>query len=511
MDSLGNLYISDSNNNRLVYATTQGQCLGEIDGITPACLILDTAADLFVADLGGCVMDEYLLNPNYVTPTTTPTATNTPNSPWSLTGTLQPHCCPQGVAVEAGYIATSDGYSHVDHVFDSNGKWLYDIATSAAPFGLTIDSNGELYSAEYGTGVVGYMLGANGAVSEYTWTGRVNFNNVMDVKIDAHGNLVVADMAGGRIWNVSKSDDSVLYVTPHAGFTPWGVALDAAGNIYAACHNNGLGTSGIIEFSALYQYTNYFSGSNWTTPLGGGYGVAVDSLENLYISDPSNGRVVYATAQGGYLGEIDGFSNPEYLALDSVGHLFVADWTSNCVVDEYTNNMAIPPTATETPVFSYTPTAVLTSTLSPTFTMTPQFSYTPTFTATDTPTVTLTLTLRQHDTPTVTYTPRPHTTLQATPTPIPSGAWNLTAALTPEAGDQCPYGVATGAGYVAVSDGNNNGNVSVFDNNGSWLYDISTSGGWLGGLAIDYDGELYVAEGGTGVVGYFLGPGECCL
>ena len=103
----------------------------------------------------------------------------------------------------------------------------------------------------------------------------------------------------------------------------------------------------------------------------------MDSLGNLYISDPRNSRVVYATAQGEYLGEIDGFGLFADLALDSTDDLFVAEY-HNCVVDEYTNNITDPQAATATPAL--------------------------------------------------------------TPTITPTIAWTLMATLTPHAGDSCPRG-----------------------------------------------------------------------
>ena len=58
------------------------------------------------------------------------------------------------------------------------------------------------------------------------------------VKIDANGNLVVAD-DGGSVWNVSWNDDSVLNQTSGGpGMEPDDVALDAGGNLYVAGYNS---------------------------------------------------------------------------------------------------------------------------------------------------------------------------------------------------------------------------------------------------------------------------------
>jgi hypothetical protein len=151
------------------------------------------------------------------------------------------------------------------------------------------------------------------------------------VKIDANGNLVVADYSGQNVYNLNWADDTVLNQTGSSYLSePYDLALDSTGNIYVGDYANQ-----IVEYDSGYNYTNTFTGSGWTEPLAGSTSVGVDSQGNLFISDPYNSRVVYATAQGDYLGELDGFSFPYFLALDNADDLFVADYY-NSVVDEYT-------------------------------------------------------------------------------------------------------------------------------------------------------------------------------
>jgi hypothetical protein len=242
---------------------------------------------------------------------------------------------PLGVAVGAGFIAVADeGYENIQ-VFDNNGNYLYSITpVGAYPdlYGMAIDSYGELYSADYGDGEVdGYYLGPTSYTYDYTWTGQSALSGPLGVKIDANGNLVVADGNNANVYNLNWADDSILNQTGSTYLSdPQDVALDPSGNIYVGDWKNQ-----IVEFDGGYNHLNSFTGSGWTTPLGTSVGVGVDSQGNLFIADFENSRVVYATTQGNYLGELDGFGYPAYLALDSADDLFVSD-PGNYVVDEFT-------------------------------------------------------------------------------------------------------------------------------------------------------------------------------
>jgi serine/threonine-protein kinase len=242
---------------------------------------------------------------------------------------------PTGVAVGAGFIAVSDSAFENIQVFNSTGGYLYSIPSlggSPNLWDVAIDAYGELYCADLGNGAVdGYYLGQTGATYDYTWSGQGVLSGPGGVRIDANGNLVVADFYNAVVYNLNWADDTVLNQTGTTYLSkPFGVALDPAGNIYVAD-----GAKQIVEYGSGYNYVNSFTGSGWTTPLGESCGVGVDSQGNLFISDYTNARVVYATTQGKYLGELDGFGGPDHLVLDNADDLFVADYYYYAV-DEYT-------------------------------------------------------------------------------------------------------------------------------------------------------------------------------
>jgi hypothetical protein len=289
--------------------------------------------------------------------TATPSVSPTPySSPLSFVGSLGQYGTSGnngefeslvGIAVGAGYLAIGDDRFPDVQVFNAGGTFLYNVTLhpdSPDPWGMAIDSTGELYVVDSNAAEVdGYFLGPAGSTYDYTWTAQGKMSDPSGVKIDANGNLVVADYIGGVVWNLAWADDSVLNQTGFVtagGIAPFDVALDRSGNIYASDidHNQ------IVEFNSSYQYTGLsFNGlaQGWAKTLNDPEGMGIDSQGNLFIGDTNNNRVVYATPQGTYLGEIDGtspsspFAYPTFLALDSLDDLFVTD-SSNFVVDEFT-------------------------------------------------------------------------------------------------------------------------------------------------------------------------------
>ena len=111
---------------------------------------------------------------------------------------------------------------------------------------------------------------------------------------------------------------------------PFGVAVDAAGNIYIAnSHNNQV----LMETPTADGYFENSIGSG----LNGPSGVAVDPLGNVYIADTENHRVLKETFSNvGYTQSIigSGFELPQGIAVDTSGNLYITDAGPNTVVKE---------------------------------------------------------------------------------------------------------------------------------------------------------------------------------
>src|SRR5207248_2404656 len=112
------------------------------------------------------------------------------------------------------------------------------------------------------------------------------------------------------------------------GLTPTGLAVDAAGNLYAGDANAGK----VFKITPTGTITQFN-----TSSVLGATGLAFDRAGNLYVSEPGNGnpgtgQIVKITSDGMVSAFISsGLTLPEGLAFDSAGILYEADLGTNTV------------------------------------------------------------------------------------------------------------------------------------------------------------------------------------
>ncbi len=180
--------------------------------------------------------------------------------------------------------------------------------------------------------------------------------------VDAAGNLFIADTFNHRIRRVSP-DDIISTVAGNGirGFSgdggpatnaslanPDGLAVDAAGNLFIADTFNHrirrVSPDGIISTVAGSEFGGFFSGDGGPATdasLAFPQGVAVDAAGNLFVADTFNHRIrqvspdgIISTVAGNGIRGLSGdggpatnasLANPDGLAVDAAGNLFIAD------------------------------------------------------------------------------------------------------------------------------------------------------------------------------------------
>jgi hypothetical protein len=340
----------------------------------PQGMVVDSGGNLYIADANNNEIEK-------VTPTGTLSifaGTGSSGAPIPGPATSSPLNVPRGLAVDAAgniIIADSDngmvekvtptGTLSIIAGTASPGPPIPGPATSSpldGPTGVAIDSAGNLYIADEG----------NNQIFKVTPSGTLS---------------IIAGTGGSGPPTPGPATSSPLY-------SPADVAVDSVGNLYIADQGNNLieevtpsGTLSIIAGTPGSSGAPS-PGPATSSPLNNPLGVAVDSASNLYIADQGN-NVIEEVTPSGTLSIIAGtgslgapapgpatsspLSYPGAVAVVSPGNFYIAD-SSNSQVEQVTPGTPVtttpspaPPATTPSPA----PPATTTTTLTPTRPLTP--------------------------------------------------------------------------------------------------------------------------------------------
>jgi len=280
--------------------------------------------------------------------------------------------------VEQNTILRVDAITSIVTLVAGNGTQGFSgdngLATSAQltfPSGVAVDSVGNVYISDFGTGrirkvsngVITTVAGGGGGGSSGSSLGdngpatSALLNGPVGVAVDSAGNLYIAT-ADARIRKVTSGIITTLAGNGTPGFTgdngpatsaqlnsPNGVAVDSAGNVYISDFGNNRirkVTNGIIT-TVAGNGTPGYSGDNGpatSAQLNSPNGVAVDSAANVYTSDSGNSRIrkvaggVITTVAGNGTAGFSGdngpatgaeLNEPVGVASDTSGNLYISD------------------------------------------------------------------------------------------------------------------------------------------------------------------------------------------
>ena len=402
IDRVGNLYVADTGNNRIRKVTPKGEVStlagsdhqGYADGIgnaaqfnSPLGIAIDAAGNLYVADTENQRIRK-------VTPKgeVSTLAGGDSNGYVDGPGNVARFAYPSGIAIDrAGNLYVADSYKGQIRKVTPRGEvstLTYGhtgIAGCASPQferprGITIDAAGNLYVADTHNhrirkivferasrdrGATVSTLAGSGNAGHVDGIGSVaQFSNPFGTTIDAAGNLYVTDLENHRIRKVtpqgvvstlagSATTGDAEGIGNDAQFRePIGIALDRAGNFYVSDAGNHRihkvtpqgevgafvgGTRGVAE--------GIGNAAQFNSPAG----IAIDAAGNLYVAEYGSERIRKVTPNGevstfagsGAPGDADGvgisaqFKSPSGIVMDKAGNLYVVD-TGNARIRKIT-------------------------------------------------------------------------------------------------------------------------------------------------------------------------------
>jgi sugar lactone lactonase YvrE len=249
VDSVGDLFISDEDNNRIVEVPAGGGAAIAISPVVngeglnnPTFLAVDGAGDLFIADAFNNRVVEVPAGGGAAT-----AISPTVSAPTLNTVGLDD---PAGVAVDgAGDLFIADFNNNrvvevpagggvataIDPVVNGEGLLV--------PQGLAVDGAGDLFIGDYGNNrVVEVPAGGGAAIAIGPTVNGMNLIRPTSVSVDGAGDLFILDFANGRVVEAPAGGGAAIAFAPTVNGValnfPGAASVDSAGDLFIVDSNN---------------------------------------------------------------------------------------------------------------------------------------------------------------------------------------------------------------------------------------------------------------------------------
>jgi sugar lactone lactonase YvrE len=192
-----------------------------------------------------------------------------------------------GVAVDGAgnFFAASGLLNTIEKISPGGVSTLFAATNFGAPLGLAMDKQGNVFVAGYYSNVV-WKFAPDGAGSIFASN---NLNNPFGLAFDSAGDLFVSNAGGTNIMKFSPEGVGSVFASLPGPYRVTGLGFDSADNLYAVY-------SGTIQKYTPSGTRSVFvrAPSGMSTP----YGLAVDSAGNVYVCNEGSTTVMRYTQAG---------------------------------------------------------------------------------------------------------------------------------------------------------------------------------------------------------------------
>ena len=334
-DSLGNVYVADTANNRIQEFDANGNYIRKFgfagSGVgqlnKPAGIALDKSNNVYVADTGNNRIEKFSSTGAYLAQFG---AAGNGNGQFNT---------PSGVATDGvGNVYVADSGNNRVEKFNSSGVYVSQFGTAGAgsgqfknPLGITLDKSGNIYVADTGNSRIQKFSAAFAPMLAFGTAGSASgqFNAPSGVSVDATTsgtpNIYVADTGNNRVQKFTNA--GVFTFGIGAGYGGVAGSVGASGSVNGQC----------------------------SAPLGIGVFSASASNPTIYIADTANSRLQKFDKTGAFsappAGSINPFANaqygngqlnnPEGVGVDNNGNVFVANYGGNTISKFNSNGLSV--------------------------------------------------------------------------------------------------------------------------------------------------------------------------